>query len=176
MNGNSHHLDLCVVPVRTGEPPVAREQRNCQEFRQGHVGGVIGRQGVPQRENASGQLDAVVPLDSRIEEPLEPLRRALARDFPLPRKPPKTAQYLDVDQERRVKGAAHHPSRQSVAVLLQDQLEGTGGVENDQRLGRPRLMMVAVFSFVLTEESAVKRCIISSRVGRSASRFRIARA
>ncbi len=118
---------------------ITAQEWRIQGFSQRNVGGIVGRQGVPQLPEACNQVLMAVPFNTQVTEVCEGLfRPARGHRFAM-RQTPQGLRHFDVDEMGRVEsllrrqGPIGHPH---ALVGLQQELQHRRSIDDNQRLSR----------------------------------------
>lgn len=98
----SHQYDLRAVSRRIDETRVSGEERGVEGFGQSHVGGVIGREIVPQFPDTGNEEIVWIPAQRQIQKVGESRATAFAVDLTARDIPANHLGDFDVEQMGRV--------------------------------------------------------------------------
>ena len=124
---------------RTGETPVAGDQRHIQRFGEGDVGSVVSREVVPQIPD-TGQKETVrIAVHRKLGEYCESCAAAFAVDLTTERVTAECVRDLDIEQLRRVQRQAcveQSPFNDRRCGRLEENFDQSRSVDNDHSRSR----------------------------------------
>ena len=162
-----HQIDPRSVPPRPRESPIPRHQWRTERFRQGDVGGVVGRDPGPELPDAPKQRRVWVAPNGKIGELRDCSIAALRADLSRGAKPSDRLGYFEIEQARGVQrpGTRHTPPHRLGAQCPQQELDHGRSVKHDHRASRNLRMTEAGDSRSFTGSRCRKRSRNSLTVG-----------
>ena len=100
--GGLHHLDLRKMPRGRPKLPIAGQQGRTEEFRQGDIGRIIGREVRPKGPHPRQERGVGMPGHRKGRQQPKCFPAPSGTEHPSARKPAQHLSHLDVDQVGRM--------------------------------------------------------------------------
>ncbi len=165
------NLDSNRMGRRRSQPSIAGQQRGSKSLCECNVGGIIGREVIPELPHVRKKSGMRMTRDAKIQQVLNRVVRPTRRQDPLVNQAPEHVKHFDIEEMRSVKRLRLQTDSLVNALSRrrpQQPLHHCRGIQDNQRRSRSSRRMRTESIGTITGSLLSSRANISGIVGRSA--------